>query len=86
LTACICGVYEAHERVMIERIEAGAPMSECLLDYMAKALEECKAQELIVGAKEEVYAVDLCEYLKVNLISNIQLEIRTIHKMALDAW
>ena len=58
----ICGVYEAHERV-IALLEAGEPLSlesQCLLDSMAPVLEECEAQGLSVGAKEEVHAVLAC--------------------------
>ena len=58
----ICGVYEAHERV-IELLEAGAPLfpeSEYSLASMAYALEECEAQGLKVGAKKEVHAVTAC--------------------------
>ena len=55
----ICGVYEAHERV-IELLEAGAPLSlesRRLLDSMAASLEDCEEQGLSVGAKDEVDAV-----------------------------
>ena len=62
LTACICGVYEAHERV-IRMLEAGAPLcldSQCILDEMAATLVQCGAQGLRVGAQGEVEAVLAC--------------------------
>ena len=58
----ICGVYEAHERV-IELLEAGEPLSlesQRLLGSMAGSLEDCEEQGLSVGAKEEVDAVLAC--------------------------
>ena len=58
----ICGVYEAHERV-IALFEGGAPLclgSQWLLEGMAEALEEFKAQGVSVGAKKEVRAVLAC--------------------------
>ena len=58
----ICGVYEAHELV-IALLEGGAPLclgSQWLLEEMAEALEEFKAQGVSVGAKKEVRAVLAC--------------------------